>query len=945
MQAFIRAFVGFSVLLCHISVFSQNCDFSGKIYDSNTNEGLAIANIFYNSNQSIVADLEGEFSASLPYGTYKFEFSYVGYENQVLTVNLNQASKSFDVGLRSIELKEALVTADIAISRETPVAFSNIDAKTINEELASQDIPMILNTTPGVYATQQGGGDGDARITIRGFDQRNIAVMLDGVPVNDMENGWVYWSNWFGLDAIMQTTQVQRGLGISKLAVPSVGGTINIITKGIDQKKATQIKQEVANNGFLRTTFGHTSGRLKGDWGFTVAGSYKQGDGWVDGNFTKGFFYYGKVQKAIGNHVFTLSGFGAPQSHGQRNIRAGVGVYDSNLAAENNVSILPGSRYGLNHNFQVGNLTRYDLDANGNKINEKTEELNERINYYHKPQFSFRHSWNINSKFSLNTTAYLSIGNGGGTRLDNSPNADQLLEDGTVDFQAIYDEHTGYSFEPTLFQPTDPTIDPAISTTERKATDNFIQSAINNHFWYGVLSTFTYKANDKITYSGGIDARSYTGEHYREVYDLLGADYLLHKEDLNSSSFIRREGDIIGYHNDAFVEWGGLFGQVEYKNDLWSGFVSGSYAMTRYKRKDYYLAKSTIVDGVEIAPVYFDDGGSFPVVNEVVAPDGTAYSPDNSALKYQTTDWFYKGGFTIKTGFNRKINEKHNAFVNLGYLDRAPRFQNVYDFGNKLFTSIENEKIKAFEFGYGYKSRAFSVNLNGYYTTWENRPVNRGVSIEDPQDPTEFISANINGMNARHMGAELEAAYAVTNKLTLEGIVSLGDWIWDSKDTVLFYYDDGSPVVENGMQRSEPYDAKGVHVGDAAQTQLGAMARYEFKRGTYAKVRYTYFDRHYAQFDPISLDGENAGRDSWKIPGYGLLDFHIGHRVKLGTKYRLNLRGSVFNILDVEAISDGTMNDNRALGITNSETDFSGNNVGVFFLQGTRFNLSATLNF
>ena len=75
-------------------------------------------------------------------------------------------------------------------------------------------MPTLLNSTPGVYTTQQGGGDGDVRINIRGFSQRNVvAVMIDGIPMNDMENGWVYWSNWFGLDAITASMQVQRGLG------------------------------------------------------------------------------------------------------------------------------------------------------------------------------------------------------------------------------------------------------------------------------------------------------------------------------------------------------------------------------------------------------------------------------------------------------------------------------------------------------------------------------------------------------------------------------------------------------------------------------------------------------------------------------------------------------------------------------------------------------------
>ena len=208
-------------------------------------------------------------------------------------------------------------------------------------------------------------------------------------------------------------------------------------------------------------------------------------------------------------------------------------------------------------------------------------------------------------------------------------------------------------------------------------------------------------------------------------------------------------------------------------------------------------------------------------------------------------------------------------------------------------------------------------------------------------------------MNARHMGAELEAAYAVNKKLTLEGIVSLGDWIWDTKDTVLFYYDDGTPVLENGVQRSVSYDARGVHVGDAAQTQLGGLIRYEFKRGAYVKLRYTFFDRHYANFNPNDLNGDDAGRDSWQVPSYGLLDFHAGYRIKLRDKYNLNLRGSLFNILDKRAISDASVNDNRAVGSDSptgaAESEdgdlFDANSAGVFFVQGTRLNISATLNF
>ena len=152
-------------------------------------------------------------------------------------------------------------------------------------------MPTLLNSTPGVYTTQQGGGDGDVRINIRGFSQRNVAVMIDGIPMNDMENGWVYWSNWFGLDVITSSMQVQRGLGASKLALPSVGGTINIITKGVGSEEGGKIKQEIGSGGYLRTSFGYTTRDFK-IGKFNIAGSFKRSNGIIDETFSEGFLLF-----------------------------------------------------------------------------------------------------------------------------------------------------------------------------------------------------------------------------------------------------------------------------------------------------------------------------------------------------------------------------------------------------------------------------------------------------------------------------------------------------------------------------------------------------------------------------------------------------------------------------------------------------------------------------
>ena len=110
------------------------------------------------------------------------------------------------------------VISDRAKERETPVAFTNIDKRQMEFNLGSKDIPSVLNTAPSVFATGQGGGAGDARINVRGFNQRNVGVMINGIPINDMENGWVYWSNWDGLGDATSSIQIQRGLSAVNLS-------------------------------------------------------------------------------------------------------------------------------------------------------------------------------------------------------------------------------------------------------------------------------------------------------------------------------------------------------------------------------------------------------------------------------------------------------------------------------------------------------------------------------------------------------------------------------------------------------------------------------------------------------------------------------------------------------------------------------------------------------
>ena len=912
----------FFILLTLIYVFDLKAqtNLRGKISDASSGEPLIGATIIYGKGMGTATDYDGNYSFSIPLGERKIEVSYVGYKAISKIILVTGKIQIQDFKLKTTLLNEVQVVADIAIDRETPVAFSTIPMKKISEELASQDIPMILNSTPGVYATQTGGGDGDARITIRGFNQRNVAVMIDGIPVNDMENGWVYWSNWFGLDAVTSNIQIQRGLGASKIAIPSVGGTMNILTKGTGNKQGGTIKQSIGSFGKLRTSLGYNSGKLNNGWGYTLASSYKNGNGYVDETWSEGFFYYAKVQKELGNHILSFSAMGAPQKHGQRAYKSDIATYDTTFARSlgdssdfSNRIVNRGTRY----NKYWGNLDRWTLNANGDTIHNK-EVLNTRTNYYHKPQFSFRDFWTLNDNFYISNIFYASFGNGGGTRTENIGEVD-----GQVDLQTTYNANVGAG-------PFGPIIDSEFSDTEYK-TGSYLKSSVNNHFWYGGLSTLNYILNDEISISGGLDLRYYKGQHYSEVYDLLGGDYTISTDNQNQLSSVKRVGDKIDYNNDGIVKWSGIFSQVEYSNGILSAFLNVSGSKSAYKRIDYFRKKDLILSDTIIEEALGN--------TDTLIYNGNNYTINSSEAQFAATDWKWIRGYTIKTGANLNLDEYNNVFFNTGYISKAPRFSNVFTNNNTLQEYIRNENVKAIEGGYSFRSSFFSSNLNAYYTIWENKPANISKTIGG------IRYSDVVPMNALHRGIELDCSYKINKKIGVEGLLSLGDWTWTSGgEAIILDNSNNPPSYELGSTDFDTlvYNANGVHVGDAAQTQYGLSLRYEPTFNSYIKFRGTYFSDYYSDFDASTLNGENSGRESWVIPSYQLIDMHCGYKFKLSKKHKLDIKLSVLNLLNKIYISDANNNDGYA---TNPSYDFDAKSASVFFGLGRRMSLSARIRF
>ncbi|MBB6463756.1 TonB-dependent receptor [Flammeovirga kamogawensis] len=833
-----------AVLMCLLtgSTFAQSI-IKGTLLDASTEEPIIGANVsIEGTTTGAITDFDGNFSfESKETGNKVVQISFVGMKSiktdvtlDGSTINLGEVSMESD----AIGLQEVEVMASIAVDRKTPVAAATISAEDIETKVGNQEFPQVLKSTPGIYVSGAGGGFGDSRISLRGFDSENVAVMINGVPVNDMENGKVYWSNWAGLNDVTKTMQVQRGLGASKLAVPSVGGTINIITKATDAEKGGNVFMGIGNDGYLKTGLSLSTGLMDNGWAVSTSLSKTTGNGYVDGTSFEGYSYFLNIAKQINDkHTLSFTTFGAPQTHGQRRTYLKEEDYD---------------KYGKRYNADWGY-------KNG-------QEFNTNENFYHKPQMSLNWYWTISDRTDLATTAYVSVGKGGGTGItSNAAYNDRLNVNDHRTYEGIIDYDSFIAANQQQFDATN------------GENSSVYYASNNNHLWTGAVSTLTHKINDAWTLTGGLDLRYYKGEHYQTVEDLMGNPYYVDNSNKSVGSQQLGVGDKMGYYNDGIVQWQGLFGQIEYsKNDL-TWFLSAAGSHQAYKRIDYFN---------------YSDGP-----NE--------------------TDWQSFFGGSVKTGANYNIDEHHNVFANAGYISRQPFMNAVFlNYKNDINTQATNEKIASGEIGYGYRTRGFKVNVNGYYTYWQDKAFTKTVFDEDGQS----YSANLLGVDALHKGIEVDFAWQPTRKLTVTGMASIGDWKWlNNLENVIIYDDQQRPVDEVNVYM------EGAEVGNSAQTTAAIGVTYEVLPKLKLMGDWNYYGQLYADYDVTKLDDPAYNNTSmYQLPNYNLFDVGASYAFAMaGFNGLVNFK--VNNVFDTDYAVQGQQGGLNETG----QTTLNGYYMGV----------------
>jgi outer membrane receptor for Fe3+-dicitrate len=865
------------------------------------------------STTATSTDFDGKFTLNASASSGEIVISYLGYQNQTVKFSVSNGATTnlgnIVLTANSNELSEIVVkstTVDIAKDRKTPVAVSTIKAAEIQEKLGSQEFPEILKSTPSVYASKAGGGYGDSRIAIRGFDQKNIAVMVNGVPINDMENSAVYWSNWAGISDVTSAMQVQRGLGASKLAISSVGGTINIVTKSSDVKEGGSISSSFGNDNYLKAQASYSTGLMKNGLSASVLFSRTEGNGYVDGTKFEGYNYFVALGYKINDkHSLEFTFTGAPQWHDQRSTSPLL----SDFLKYGSDGKTPNIKYNSDWGYKNG------------------EEYNLKTNYYHKPVMSLNWDYAINETTKLSTVLYASWGRGGGTTSNggikgNNPystNNSLRTADGLINFDLIQKWNSGQPTTLGTRTQTNGQYQNSSASGSATVTNTGVTqiASVNSHNWYGGVINLDKKLTENLTWDIGVEGRMYKGIHFQNLIDLFGATNYRDASNVNSvpnhayfsttyaprpsgNPFISTDyQERINYWNDSEVNYYGAFTQLEYSKGNFTAFLQGAISQQGYKRIDHfkYLTSDPLSE----------------------------------------TDFKNITGGDVKAGINYNINEQHNVYFNTGYYSKQPFFNAVYPNNASIINdNITNEKVKAAEVGYGFRSRIFNATLNAYYTKWDDR-FTPGTDSDQANNPGGYYT--FQGVNETHTGVELEVNARPIDKLKLNGMISIGDYKYDGNATSNRFDASNNPFP-GGVAQTLYLD--GVKVGNNAQTTMAIGAAYEIVRGLNIDYNLNYSEKLYGNISPVNfLSATNKG--ALELPGFATSDAGLSYKFLFGKDKAnaLNFRFNVNNLFDKTYINESFTN----IFADDVKTPAAGGNPAITYAQaGALYNGIATGN-
>ncbi|NHN25697.1 TonB-dependent receptor [Flavobacterium jejuense] len=849
----------------------------------------------------VSVDFDGTFKVTTTKTFGTVEISMNGFITKSIPFYGKGDESTVDLGViyleeNSVTERDIIVTTssiDVIKDRKTPISSSTMRNYEMREKASNKDFIELTSQMPGVYTSRVGGGYGDTRMNVRGFEQNNISPMIDGIPVYDLEAGIVDWANIASMNDVASSIQLQRGLGASKLVNSSVAGTMNMILRDANYDKGGFLYNSVGNDGYKKFVGSFATGLLQSGFSANILLSSTSGDGYVNSTNFEAYSYYIALGFKKKKHDFQFKVFGSPQWHNQRVSDIALSTY---IERGNGVDE-PNYKYNRDWGY-------LDNEQNATKVN-----------FGHKPLGIFQWDINFTDKTQLSAKLYGSKGTSGSTDFSGGilgSSAQDITDvNGQIDLTFIsqYNSDT-LDPDPTSVYNRDPNyidgngnefyinspyagayIDSNDNTVYTYDSGITLLSEITNQTFYGGILNLSTQLTDNFKLNYGLDARKTVYNKTRIVNNLFGADgYDLDFSSTPSYSLNTNNTALpeplfdftkknlgatpVDYKYDAKIAYLGSYAQIEY--DIWklNFLAQGGFNRQFIQRVNYSL-------------------GNYAESN----PGSGVYDIDNNTS--ESTSELSIDGYNAKFGVNFNVTAKHNLWANAGFVSRPPVFVTVFSgLNNDINPNYKNEKFKSIEIGYGFRSRSISLNISAYSSDHKD--------AETPYySPEQGNFGTTSGINRVNRGVELDVTAAPMRRLILKGTLSLGDWKYSSNAT---FYD----LLPGSTTPVSTLYIKDHKIGGAPQLMASMSASYEFFKNFNLGTNLKYSDKMYAspsleRYDPnFIVYKENATffKNPILLPDFTVVDAFASYRFRINVVNYIDLRLNVDNIFNRKYISE-----------------------------------------
>lgn len=340
-------------------------------------------------NEKVLAKSDENGKVVINHDVSEIILSHIGYEKKQIKIQ----DKLEEVYLepKNYLLKSVVVLGNNYITI-SPINQNILNEKFISKNYSLQDIPQYLSLLPSVSSySENGNGIGYNYISIRGFDQRRIAVAVNGVPQNDPEDHNVYWLDMPDLVGNAELLQIQKGAGKSAFGYPAIGGTINIITKNYTDKPYLRLGYYNGSFNTQKKQFEYSSGIVDNQYSLLAKFSNISSNGYRDNSWTNLYSYY------VSSTIFT--------NNLQNTINVYGGIVNDGLAY-NGIG-----KFAIkNKDLRKDNLSYWE-DNNSNYTYKQLRRSDE-VEHFIQPHYELITNWKINENLKFTNVLFMVVGEG-----------------------------------------------------------------------------------------------------------------------------------------------------------------------------------------------------------------------------------------------------------------------------------------------------------------------------------------------------------------------------------------------------------------------------------------------------------------------------------------------------------------------------------------------------